>query len=265
MQEVKAGRGPGDGAAASQWRREVVEERIRGKVALVTGGGRGLGAAIVTTLAEAGARVVAADVRTDLAEELASSLRDTGHEATSLELDVTDESAASASLDRVVAELGGLDILVNNAGVDVTLPIEEMSVADWDRVLAVNLRAPFVLSRLVLPRMKERHSGHIVNVVSTAAKRAWPNASAYHSSKWGLLGFSHALHTEARPHGVKVTAVVAGGMRTPFLLDRFPDIDVDTLQDPRNVAETIRFVLTMPAETVIPEVMVIPMRETSWP
>ncbi len=80
-----------------------------------------------------------------------------------------------------------------------------------------------------------------------------------------MLGFSHALHVEARAVGVKVTAVVAGGMRTQFLLERFPDLDLTTLQDPRNVAETVRFVLTQPPETVIPEVMVIPMRETSWP
>jgi short-subunit dehydrogenase len=113
--------------------------------------------------------------------------------------------------------------------------------------------------------MRQAGRGHIVNVASTAAKRAWANASAYHASKWGLLGFSHALHVEARQANVKVTAVVSGGMRTPFLLDRFPDIDVGTLQDPRNVAETIRFVLSQPEDTVIPEIMVLPMRETSWP
>ena len=78
--------------------------------------------------------------------------------------------------------------------------------------------------------------GHIVNIASTAAKRAWANASAYHASKWGLLGFSHALHVEARAFQVKVTAVVSGGMRTPFLLDRFPDIDVENLQEPDHVA-----------------------------
>jgi short-subunit dehydrogenase len=80
-----------------------------------------------------------------------------------------------------------------------------------------------------------------------------------------LLGLSHALHVEGRAVGIKVTAVVAGGMRTPFLLDRFPDIDLGLLQEPRNVAETIRFVLTQPEGTVIPEVTVLPMRETSWP
>ncbi|MGB2607378.1 MAG: SDR family oxidoreductase, partial [Isosphaeraceae bacterium] len=113
--------------------------------------------------------------------------------------------------------------------------------------------------------MRRQGSGHIVNIVSTAARRAWANASAYHASKWGLLGFSHALHVEARPHRVKVTAVIAGGMRTPFLTERFPDLDPGLLQDPANVAETIRFVLGQPAESVIPEIMVIPMRETSWP
>src|SRR5699024_7077481 len=123
---------------------------------------------------------------------------------------------------QITSEFGSLDVLVNNAGVDRTVSIDEMSVDDWDRILAVNLRGPFVMSKRVLPVMKERGGGHIVNIVSTAAKRAWPNASAYHASKWGLLGFSHALHVEARPHQVKVTAIVAGGMRTPFLLDRFP-------------------------------------------
>jgi short-subunit dehydrogenase len=121
------------------------------------------------------------------------------------------------------------------------------------------------MSKLALGAMRPRKRGHIVNIVSTAAKRAWANASAYHASKWGLLGLSHALHVEARPHRVKVTAVVAGGMRTPFLLERFPELDPAVLQDPMNVAETVRFVLTQPEETVIPEVLVLPMRETSWP
>ena len=113
--------------------------------------------------------------------------------------------------------------------------------------------------------MRARRSGQIVNIISTAGKRAWANASAYHASKWGLLGFSHALHVEGRAVGIKVTAVIAGGMRTPFLFDRFPDLDPGLLQEPRTVAETIRFVLTQPRESVIPEIMVLPMRETSWP
>src|SRR5207244_9599018 len=145
------------------------------------------------------------------------------------------------------------------------LSLEELSWADWDRVIRTNLRGPFVLSKLAFAVMTGQGGGQVVNIVSTAAKRAWANASAYHASKWGLLGLSHALHVEGRKANIKVTAVIAGGMRTPFILERFPDTDPAVLQDPRNVAETIRFVLTQPDETVIPEVMVLPTRETSWP
>src|SRR3954468_10253655 len=238
---------------------------LEGRVALVTGGGRGLGGAICRTLARAGAVVVAGDVRESLAEEVVREVRDGGGQAEALPLDVTDEEGARRAIERIISRFGRLDVLVNNAGVDVTVSVDEMPVAEWDRILAVNLRGPFLMSKLVLGPMRRQGRGHIVNIVSTAAKRAWANASAYHASKWGLLGLSHALHVEARPHNVKVTAVVAGGMRTPFLLDRFPDLDPAVLQAPENVAETVRFVLTQPDETVIPEILVLPMRETSWP
>jgi NAD(P)-dependent dehydrogenase (short-subunit alcohol dehydrogenase family) len=216
-------------------------------------------------LAEDGASIVAADIRADRAEEVISQIREDGHQALVLRLDLGDEKGVEEAIDQTISRFGRLDILINNAGIDVTLPVDELSVAEWDEILNVNLRGPFLLSRLAFGQMKAQNSGHIVNIISTAAKRAWPNASAYHASKWGLLGLSHALHAEGRQYGIKVTAVVSGGMRTPFLLDRFPDIDTGTLQDPRNVAETVRFVLLQPEETVIPEVMVLPMRETSWP
>ena len=240
-------------------------EELKGKVVFVTGGGRGLGEAVCQVLSSAGASVIVADVRLDLAEQVASKIQDSGKEAMALPLDVTNEEQAQTAVQKIAAQYGHLDALINNAGTDVTLSIEELALSDWDRVLAVNLRGPFIMSKFTLPLMKEQGSGHIINIVSTAAKRAWANASAYHASKWGLLGFSHALHVEARPYNVKVTALVAGGMRTPFLLDRFPDIDVSTLQDPKNVAETVRFLLFTPAGTVIPEMMVLPMGESSWP
>ncbi len=238
---------------------------LKEKVVLVTGGGRGLGEAVCQTLSLAGASVIVADIRLELAEKVADEIRASGKEAIAMPLDVTSEEQAEATVQKVTAQYGQLDALINNAGTDVTLSIEELAINDWDQILAVNLRGPFLMSKFALPIMKEQGSGNIINIVSTAAKRAWANASAYHASKWGLLGFSHALHVEARPHNIKVTALVAGGMQTPFLLDRFPDIDVSTLQDPKNVAETIRFLLSTPAGTVIPEMMVLPMREGSWP
>jgi NAD(P)-dependent dehydrogenase (short-subunit alcohol dehydrogenase family) len=240
------------------------ERELAGKVALVTGGGQGLGREVCHALAAGGADVVVADLRTDTAEAVARSLGDRGVRASAVRLDVADERSAAAAVERVVAEFGRLHVLVNNAGTDKTASVEELTLADWDRVLATNLRGAFVMAKAAWPALK-RQGGSIVNVVSTAAKRAWPNAAAYHASKWGLLGLSHALHTEGRPAKIKVTAVIAGGMRTPFLLDRFPDLDPNVLQDPATVAATVRFVLTLPDESVIPEVMVIPMRETSWP
>lgn len=238
---------------------------LKGRVVLVTGGGRGLGEAICQTLSSAGASVIVADIRQELADKVAEDIKASGKEAIALPLDVTNEEQAEAVIQKASAHYGQLDALINNAGTDVTLSIEELAIKDWDTVLAVNLRGPFLMSKFALPIMKQQGSGHIINVASTAGKRAWANASAYHASKWGLLGFSHALHVEARPHNIKVTALVAGGMQTPFLLDRFPDIDVSTLQDPKNVAETVRFLLSTPEGTVIPEMMVLPMRESSWP
>jgi NAD(P)-dependent dehydrogenase (short-subunit alcohol dehydrogenase family) len=235
------------------------------RVALVTGGGGGLGECVCRTLAAAGATVIAADLRPEPAEAVARQLREQGRPAQGVRLDVGDETDTRRVVGEVVSRFGRLDVLINNAGTDVTLPVEGLSFADFDRVLRTNLRGPFVLAKTVFPLMRQQGRGHIVNVVSTAAKRTWANATAYHASKWGLLGLSHALHVEGRPLGIKVTAVIAGGMRTPFILDRFPDTPLNVLQDPMNVAETIRFVLTQPEETVIPEVMVIPMRETSWP
>ncbi len=157
---------------------------------------------------------------------------------------------------------------MNNAGTDVTAPIDEVTYSAWTRVLETNLIGPFLLSKAALPALKASdggRGGHIINVASTASLRAWPNASAYHASKWGLLGLSKALHAELRASGVRVSSLIAGGMRTPFLLERFPDLDPQTLQDPANVAEAAQLVLSLPRGSVIAELMVLPDQETSWP
>ncbi|MGE5469788.1 MAG: SDR family oxidoreductase [Bacteroidota bacterium] len=238
---------------------------LAGKTALVTGGGRGLGAALCEMLATNGARVVVADIQEALANRQAGHLRELGFEARPVVLDVGDERQVLACIEQIGVDDGGLDVLINNAGVDYTRPLVELETAQWDHVMATNLRGPFLLCRETARHMQARGSGHIVNIASTAAKRAWPSASAYHASKWGLLGFSHALHAELRPHGIKVTAVIAGGMLTPFLLDRFPDIDPGVLQEPANVAAAVLGVLALPIGSVVPEISVLPMGETSWP
>lgn len=238
---------------------------LEGRVVLVTGAASGLGAATCRVLASAGMRVVVADLREEQSRTVSEAIEADGGEALGIALDVRDAASAEAAVAAAVGRFGSLDALVNNAGTDVTKAFEEMTPEEFDRVLDVNLRGPAVMTRAALPALRRGRAPHVVNVASTAAKRTWPNASAYHASKWGLLGLSHALHAELRPDGIKVTAVVAGGMRTPFILERFPEVDPGVLQDPANVAATIRFVLELPEETVIPEVTVLPMRETSWP
>jgi len=235
------------------------------RLVFVTGGGSGLGAATCRLLAAEGAKVAVADIDMRAAKAVAGEISDAGMSAFPVQIDVGDETGGPAALEEAAERHGGLFALVNNAGTDKTLAVDEISVDQWDRVIRTNLRGPFVLARSAAEIMKRAGGGHIVNIASTASKRAWPNASAYHASKWGLLGLSHALHAELRQYGIKVCALIAGGMQTPFLLDRFPDIDRATLQDPADVAQTIRHVLVQPKGTVISEVMVLPMRETSWP
>lgn len=235
---------------------------LDGKTALVTGAASGLGRAISAMLTDAGCTVLCADCSADKLETLQADLP----KAITMDIDVASAESIAEGWRRLDKLVDRVDILVNNAGVDHTLPITELSVDQIDHVLDVNLRGPFLMAREALTRWEDDgRGGHIVNICSTASKRAWPNASAYHASKWGLLGLSHAMGTEARESGVKVTAVVVGGMRTPFILERFPDTPLANLQDPANVAQTVRGVLELPAETVVPEVMAVPMTETSWP
>jgi NADP-dependent 3-hydroxy acid dehydrogenase YdfG len=238
---------------------------VKGKVILVTGGGQGLGAAICKTMAEDGAKVIAADVNESKLQNVVKEISNSGGEIKSYPMNVADEKNVQDVINQIIKDFEKIDVVINNAGIDYTKSIEEITYDEWNKVISVNLTGPFNVSKAVYPFMKKNGSGHIVNITSTAAKRAWPNASAYHASKWGLLGLSHALHSEARKDNIKVTALVSGGMQTPFILERFPEVDPNVLQDPKNVAETIKYVLCQPAETVIPEVMVLPMRETSWP
>jgi NAD(P)-dependent dehydrogenase (short-subunit alcohol dehydrogenase family) len=243
---------------------------LRGRVALITGGAGGLGSALARVLGEAGCRLALADVAADRLRPLAGALAEQGIEAMAIELDVSREAAVQAAVDAVRQRFGRLDVLVNNAAIDITTPIDELAADDWRRIVDINLTGPFLMARAAAPALRERAvdgrgGGHIVNICSTASKRTWPNAAAYHATKWGLLGLSHALHAELRPQGVRVCAIVTGGMRTPFLLDRFPDIDTSKLQDPHDVARVVKFVLQQPAAVTLPEVMVLPVGETSWP
>ncbi len=238
---------------------------LKGKSILVTGAASGLGAVLSEQLAAEGASVMLADINENQVRQQAMLLTEKGCDVDSVFCDVTSADDAEKAVHKTISRFGKINVLINNAGMDVTCSLCEIEIAQWERVLRTNLHGPFLMARAAARHMMGQGEGTIVNVTSTAAKRAWPNACAYHASKTGLLGLSHALHAELRPAGIKVMAVVCGGMSTPFILNRFPDIDRDTLQEPGNVALAISQLLQLPARTVVPEVTVLPMTETSWP
>jgi len=246
----------------------ATQHDLTGKAALVTGAGSGLGAATARAFAAAGCGVACLDLNGDAAARTAAGL-DTAAGALGLAADVSDAGAVFAAVEETLGRWGRIDVAVNCAGTDVILPLADMSIEQWDRVLGVNLRGPFLIAKAVLPAMKRQGGGHIVNVASTAALRAWANASAYHASKFGLVGFGRGLGVEGRADNIRVTTVIPGGMRTGWF-DSFPEQgiplpDEANLQDPATVAEAIVFATRLPATSVLQEMIVTPPGETSWP
>jgi len=248
---------------------DKVEVTLKGKVALVTGAGSGLGEATAKAFGQAGCMVACVDVRREAAERVSAELEAQDIPSIAVQCDVSDAQAVFAAVEQVVERFGRVDVVVNNAAVDHTVSVDEMTVEQWDQVIGVNLRGPFLMAKAVLPIMRRQQGGHIVNIASTAATRAWANAAAYHASKWGIVGFGRGLGVEGRPDNIRVTTIIPGGMRTHFF-DRFADQGIpmpnmDNLQDPANVAETIVFAVRMPTQSVMQEVIVTPLTETSWP
>lgn len=184
---------------------------LSGQVTIITGGGRGIGRAIALRFAREGSAVVLAARTQKEIDSVAAELKASGGKAASIAADVSGESDCQAIASEARKQFGRVDILVNNAGIlGPVKPAEETSPEEWDEVIAVNLRAPFLLSRLVLPEMYERRSGAIINIASVAAKAAFQWNSSYAASKAGLVGLTRTLAAEAARKGVRVNAICPG-------------------------------------------------------
>jgi NAD(P)-dependent dehydrogenase (short-subunit alcohol dehydrogenase family) len=246
---------------------------LAGQVGMVTGASSGLGRATALALARAGADVVLlARSERDLAW-VANGVQKAGRWAVPAAVDLADADTTVAAFERTMREVGRLDVLVNVAATDVPAPVTGLGVAEWDRVLAVNLRAPFLLAKLAFPHIAAAGGGTIVNVSSVAGKRGWANASAYCASKFGLTGLTQALAAEGKTHRIRVCVLYPGAMATQWgtfdpteRAERDPDAPPATTALPaEHVAELIVWIASAPAELVLNEAIVTPLEEKGWP
>jgi NAD(P)-dependent dehydrogenase (short-subunit alcohol dehydrogenase family) len=249
---------------------------LSGRVAVVTGGSSGLGRASAISLAAAGARVaILGRSLTDLQITLQSVLDHgevPGPAALAIPVDLADANALAHAMHEVREQLGPVDILVNAAGTDTPGSIEELDVEGWDRVLNVNLRAVFLLSKEVFPGMRAGGGGTIINIGSVAGRRGWANASAYCASKFALTGLTQATAAEGRAHGIRVCLLYPGAMDTNWGAWSPEDRDSTSgraaaaeSMPPDHVAELITWIAQSPADIVLNEVTVTPLLENGWP
>jgi NADP-dependent 3-hydroxy acid dehydrogenase YdfG len=228
------------------------------RVAIVTGAGRGIGRAVAEALASQGAAVVlAARTRGEIAA-VAEAIRSAGGRALAVPTDVTQDARVEALVDTTLGELGRVDILVTAAGVAAFGPVSGAKPADWDPMLAVNLRAVMTSCRAVLPPMLRQRSGTIVNVASVAAARPIPGAAAYAATKAGVVAWSHVLAEELRADGVRVGVVSPGAVDTP-LWDALPGgPDRARMLTAETVARVVTLMVTLPAGATLEDVTLLP-------
>ncbi|WP_421779058.1 SDR family oxidoreductase [Hoeflea sp.] len=189
--------------------------RIEGKTALVTGGASGFGAGIVRKFLQEGARVAIADINGDAAAAMADEL---GSDAMAVTVDVSDNTSVGAMAGSVLAEFGGLDILVNNAGIThLPAALEDVSEEDFDRVLAINAKSVYLTARHLVPEMKRKGAGAILNVASTAGVSPRPRLNWYNCSKGWMITATRTMAVELAPHGVRVNAINPVAGETPLL------------------------------------------------
>lgn len=232
--------------------------KLDGKVAVVTGASKGIGKAIASAFAAAGAKVVLAARTRETLEQVAADLRESGAEAMAVPTDVTDVDAVQRLIEKTLEVYERVDILVNNAGVGYFGPVIDFAPDDWDAVLNSNLKAVYLCAKSVLPQMFAQGGGQIINVLSIAAKVAFEASAAYCAAKAGALALTKVLAAEVRQQNIRVTAVLPGSVHTPFWEDVPEPPDFEQMLKPEHVAGTVISVCQQPLGMVTEEIVVMP-------
>ena len=204
-------------------------QRLDGRVAVVTGASKGLGQQMAEALAQAGATVVLVARSRDLLEGVGAGITGRGGKAYAFAADVSAEAEVSAFADRVHREVGVADILINNAGINIRKPLHEYTLEEWQRVMKTNIDGPFLCTRAFVPGMLEKKFGRIINVASTMAHVSLPHRAAYSGSKFAVLGITKALALELAPYNITANAISPGPFAT--------EINQMLMQDPVKMAE----------------------------
>jgi 3-oxoacyl-[acyl-carrier protein] reductase len=212
---------------------------LKDRIVFITGAGRGIGRALAHAFAAEGAHVALQGRTKKNLERVQKELKPHGVRTIVLPGDVSDEGTVSRCVAAAEQQLGPIDVLVNNAGIFATGPVERIDALVFDRVLAVNLRGPFLTSRAVLPGMKSRRRGHIVNIASTAGRHGFPGGAAYCASKFGLAGLTEAMRYDVRSSDVRVTAVFPSTVATDLVRDTLKGFDETKAIRPEDVARAV--------------------------
>lgn len=232
---------------------------LTNKIALVTGGSRGIGKAIAMRLAELGAAVAICGRDSERLRATADALRGLTEKAFWQTADVTRADEVEKLVSATEAKLGQISILVNNAGIGLFGPVHEKSEEDWDRVLRTNLKSVFLVSRAVIPSMMRQGGGDIINIGSLAGRNTFAGGGLYCASKWGIQGLSGCMAEDLRDHGIRVSVICPGSVATEFSGRGVKDAE-KTLQ-PEDVAHAVQAVLTQRQGSFMSEIHLRPLRK----
>jgi 3-oxoacyl-[acyl-carrier protein] reductase len=230
---------------------------LAGQVAVVTGGGRGIGAAIAQKLASMGAWVAVCGRTKGPLDETRRTIAEKGYQAEAMVCDVQEARSLDQVSQTVRKKQGRLDILVNNAGIGgFASPLHELPVDDWDRILNTNLRGVFYAIRAFAPLMIDRRSGHIINISSLAGKNPLPKGAAYAASKWGLNGLTYSVAEELRAYNIRVSVICPGSTNTD--LSPHEGKDPNRMLQPDDVAHVAAMLVTQSPQSFASEVLLRP-------